>query len=415
MTATPPQYEISGHGDPYRLYTPQEGHSPRPSISDSPAGGSGSTNMVLSCQNCGTTITPLWRRDEAGRTICNACGMSGNFKSPTFADHALGLYHKLHGVHRPVAMKKSVIKRRKRVVPAANEPEPSTLNQNSFAVSPPPQPNQLDPQQAMRPRIGSSTDHHTPLEVRSSQHLFEPSDLRNEQRRLSTVQAGNGQHADTTPQHHPVDHQNHYDPPPIGVDFTGYQLNNSSGRRPSGQPPPPPTQPQQLPPVSALDPEAWTRTSGDDVQFRMSPFPASRKRSRSTSERTPPSPSAPTTINDSSRTGRLSSISQLLNAPEKVNVVADVPIDPHLSTLPPHLQQHRHSTPTAHHPQYILGIAPGQAGMRRGDTPRQSTSSDPGGWEIIEKKARLRKEADQMRDLLRSKEREIEELDRVYG
>lgn len=56
---------------------------------------------VVSCQNCGTTTTPLWRRDEQGNTICNACG----------------LYHKLHGVHRPVSMKKSVIKRRKRIVP----------------------------------------------------------------------------------------------------------------------------------------------------------------------------------------------------------------------------------------------------------------------------------------------------------
>ncbi|KAL7338239.1 GATA zinc finger-domain-containing protein, partial [Rhodotorula toruloides] len=51
------------------------------------------------CTSCGTTQTPLWRRDPQGKTICNACG----------------LYYKLHGgQHRPVNLKKPTIKRRKR-------------------------------------------------------------------------------------------------------------------------------------------------------------------------------------------------------------------------------------------------------------------------------------------------------------
>lgn len=75
--------------------------------------------VVVACQNCGTTITPLWRRDEAGNAICNACGESSHVWIEVSALITAGLYYKLHGQHRPVQMKKAEIKRRKRVVPAS--------------------------------------------------------------------------------------------------------------------------------------------------------------------------------------------------------------------------------------------------------------------------------------------------------
>ncbi|XP_041060747.1 transcription factor GATA-5 isoform X1 [Carcharodon carcharias] len=59
---------------------------------------SSSRRAGLCCTNCHTSTTTLWRRNAEGEPVCNACG----------------LYMKLHGVPRPLAMKKESIQTRKR-------------------------------------------------------------------------------------------------------------------------------------------------------------------------------------------------------------------------------------------------------------------------------------------------------------
>ncbi|KAG5459429.1 MAG: hypothetical protein BJ554DRAFT_169, partial [Olpidium bornovanus] len=73
----------------------------------------------VTCANCRTKTTPLWRRDEEGNAICNACG----------------LYYKLHNVHRPVAMKRNIIKRRKR---GESTPESTAHGAGHLRVRPTP-------------------------------------------------------------------------------------------------------------------------------------------------------------------------------------------------------------------------------------------------------------------------------------
>lgn len=67
------------------------------------------------CFNCHTTATPLWRKDDEGKTVCNACG----------------LYYKLHGTNRPLSMKSDVVRKRS---------SPGASRRTSPARVPSPQP-----------------------------------------------------------------------------------------------------------------------------------------------------------------------------------------------------------------------------------------------------------------------------------
>ncbi|XP_066558362.1 transcription factor GATA-5 isoform X1 [Amia ocellicauda] len=74
----------------------------------------------LCCTNCHTTTTTLWRRNAEGEPVCNACG----------------LYMKLHGVPRPLAMKKESIQTRKRKPKNVNKSKTSSGSSASGTNSP---------------------------------------------------------------------------------------------------------------------------------------------------------------------------------------------------------------------------------------------------------------------------------------
>ncbi|XP_005995770.1 transcription factor GATA-6 [Latimeria chalumnae] len=81
---------------------------------------SSSRRIGLSCANCHTTTTTLWRRNAEGEPVCNACG----------------LYMKLHGVPRPLAMKKEGIQTRKRKPKNINKSKTSSGSSNPVPMTP---------------------------------------------------------------------------------------------------------------------------------------------------------------------------------------------------------------------------------------------------------------------------------------
>ncbi|XP_045471400.1 nitrogen regulatory protein NUT1-like isoform X2 [Harmonia axyridis] len=94
-----------GHGgvpDPYKNYYGYNGAMRAPMHTTEEKSStrrlSASRRVGLTCTNCRTSTTSLWRRNTCGEPVCNACG----------------LYFKLHGIDRPLAMKKDSIQTRKR-------------------------------------------------------------------------------------------------------------------------------------------------------------------------------------------------------------------------------------------------------------------------------------------------------------
>ncbi|KAI9483964.1 MAG: hypothetical protein EXX96DRAFT_560320 [Benjaminiella poitrasii] len=74
-----------------------------------------SNTIGQECANCHQTQTPLWRKNERGEPVCNACG----------------LYAKLHHRDRPAEMRKTTIQRRRRDWHSEEEEEEEMINNNN--------------------------------------------------------------------------------------------------------------------------------------------------------------------------------------------------------------------------------------------------------------------------------------------
>jgi hypothetical protein len=122
---------------PARARTRTRKTAPGPAKRRRPMSRSPVRIVVRRLRHCGDATTT-----DTQSAMLVVCFATISYLIKIFSDlHLPGLYYKLHGVHRPSGMKKSEIKRRRRVMPATSDQHLAPFSVNSTQpISPPPEP-----------------------------------------------------------------------------------------------------------------------------------------------------------------------------------------------------------------------------------------------------------------------------------